>query len=113
MISVAISSTAALLQTATEKLGASTRWPDPASALAYRMLVASGFPAPVFASFPVAMPASSMLRMTPEIATYGYLLDQMGMESRSDWCNAVEHLRGREIYPPDRSEEHTSELQSH
>jgi hypothetical protein len=102
MISVAISSTAALVQAAMERLGAPSRWPDPASALAYRMLVASDLPAPAFASFPVATPTSAMLRITPEIATYGYLLDQIDTEGRVTWCNAIEHLRGREMYPPDR-----------
>jgi hypothetical protein len=102
MISVAISATAALLQTAREILGAPSRWPDPASALAYRMLIASDLPAPAFASFPVAAPTSAMLRITPEISAYGYLLDQIEHEGRVEWCNAVDHLRGREMYPPDR-----------
>lgn len=102
MISVAISATAALLQAATEKLSAPSRWPDPASALAYRMLIASGLPAPAFASFPVAAPAAARLRITPEISAYGYLLDQINPEGQAEWCNAIDHLRGREMYPPDR-----------
>lgn len=102
MISVAMSATAAIVQAAMESLGGPSRWPDPASALAYRMLLASGSSAPAFARFPVATPTSAMLRITPEIATYGYLMDQIDPKGRSVWCDAIDHLRGREMYPPDR-----------
>lgn len=102
MISVAMSATAALIEAATERLGAPSRWPDPASALAYRMLVASGLPAPPFANFPVASPTSAMLRITPEISAYGYLLEEIEPQGRVEWCSAIDHLRGREMYPPDR-----------
>lgn len=102
MTSVVISATAALLQAATERLRASSRWPDPASALAYRMLVATGHPAPSFASLPVALPTASTLRITPEISAYGYLLGEVRSEGRVEWCHAIDHLRGREMYPADR-----------
>jgi hypothetical protein len=66
------------------------------------MLVASDLPAPAFARFPVAAPTSARLRITPEISAYGYLLDQIQSEGRAEWCDAIDHLRGREMYPPDR-----------
>lgn len=103
MTSVVISTTAALLQAATELLRASPRWPDPASALAYRMLIASGFPAPSFANLPVVASSTAVtLRITPEISAYGYLLGEIEPEGRVEWCNAIDHLRGREMYPADR-----------
>lgn len=102
MTSVVISATAALLQAATERLRAPSRWPDPASALAYRMMVASGLPVPSFASLPVASPTAVTLRITPEISAYGYLLGEIEPEGRIEWCNAIDHLRGREMYPADR-----------
>lgn len=102
MTSVVISATAALLQAATERLRAPSRWPDPASALAYRMMVASGLPVPSFASLPVALPTAVTLRITPEISAYGYLLGEIEPEGRIEWCNAIDHLRGREMYPADR-----------
>lgn len=102
MIPVMISATAALLQAATERLRAPSRWPDPASALAYRIMTASGVPAPSFASLPIASLSSLALRITPEISAYGYLLEEIEPEGRVEWCNAIDHLRGREMYPPDR-----------
>ncbi len=102
MIPVAISATAALLDAATARLRLSTRWPDPVSAFAYRMFAASGLPPPSFASFCIAGPSASALRITPEIAGYGYLFDQLDDDGQQVWRDAIDHLRGREIYPPDR-----------
>lgn len=102
MISLVMSATAALLQAASERLRAPVRWPDAASALAYRILLASNVPAPSFAAFPIASPAAVKLRITPQISAYGYLLDVIDQEGRIEWCNAVDHLRGRDMYPSDR-----------
>jgi hypothetical protein len=102
MIAVAISATAALIDAATARLKSSTRWPDPVSAFAYRMFSASELPPPGFASFAIAAPNSSALRITPEIAGYGYLFDQLDADGQKVWRDAIDHLRGREIYPPDR-----------
>lgn len=102
MNSVAISATVALLSAATTRLGLSTRWPDPVSAFAYRMFATSQLAVPSFAEYVFATPSASALRITPEIAGYGYLFDQLDADGQHVWCAAIDHLRGRETYPPDR-----------
>jgi hypothetical protein len=102
MIPVAISATAALLEAATARLAFATRWPDPVSALAYRMFLAADLPPPAFASFPIPAPEASALRITPEIAGYGYLYARLQPDGQAVWRDAIDRLRGREVYPNDR-----------
>jgi len=44
----------------------------------------------------------ALLRRTPELAAFGYVLDRCPDEMPGIWLEGVEHLRGREIYPADR-----------
>jgi hypothetical protein len=46
--------------------------------------------------------SGGLLRRTPEIAAYGYVLDRADGDTQALWLEAIEHLRGREIYPADR-----------
>ncbi|MFA6243348.1 MAG: hypothetical protein WC655_20585 [Candidatus Hydrogenedentales bacterium] len=102
MISVAMSATAALLQAASEQMRSSERWPDPATAFACRILDGAGLPRPKFASYPVAVPSAASLRLTPQLAAHGYLLENAEDNDNAVWVEAIDHLRGREIFPSDR-----------
>jgi hypothetical protein len=46
--------------------------------------------------------SAGLLRRTPEIAAFGYVLDFSDSATVALCIEAVEHLRGREIYPADR-----------
>jgi hypothetical protein len=102
MISVAMSATAKLLQVASAQLRSSTRWPDSATAFAFRIFEGAGLPPPSFAQLPVTVPSLASLRLTPELATHGYLLRMAVAPTQAVWLDAVDHLRGREIFPADR-----------
>ena len=102
MIAVAMSATATLLQAASNQLRSSTRWPESATTFACRILEGANLPLPGFAEMPVVLPSAASLRLTPELAAHGYLLRKATDNNRSVWLDAIDHLRGREIFPSDR-----------
>lgn len=53
-------------------------------------------------SQPLRQTSAALLRRTPEIAAFGYVLDRADAGTLALWNEAIEHLRGREIYPADR-----------
>ncbi len=53
-------------------------------------------------SQPLRPTTAALLRRTPEIAAFGYVLDRAGAATLALWNEAIDHLRGREIYPADR-----------
>ncbi|WP_411034748.1 hypothetical protein [Shinella sp. BYT-45] len=99
---IAMISTAAVLESADAVLSATSRWPDTSTALASLTLTAAGLPTPRFAEGEVPAPTPAALRKTPELATYGYLLGRCDEATTITWLAAIDHLRGREIYPSDR-----------
>ena len=102
LASIAMTSTAAVLESANAVLSSASRWPDTSTALASLTLKAAGFPTPRFAEAEVPVPTAASLRKTPELATYGYLLERCDESTTTTWLAAINHLRGREIYPSDR-----------
>jgi hypothetical protein len=102
MRAVVASAAAEILQTAKLVLRSPTEWPAPASGFAYRVFTASGMQKPGFMSERMRETTSALLRRTPELAAFGYVIDQCSDATVALWLDGIEHLRGRDIYPPDR-----------
>lgn len=102
MTAVAISVSAAVLEAAGAVLMAPQRWPDPASGLGHRIFLRAGAVEPDFMLQPLRGTSAMSLRRTPELAAFGYLIDRADKDTAALWRDAVEFLRGREIYPADR-----------
>jgi hypothetical protein len=96
------STTAALATAAAAVLQAPSSWPEPAIGLAYRIFARAGVPAVPSMTQPLRPTTETLLRRTPEIAAFGYVLDRVDATVLDLWADAVERLRGREIYPGDR-----------
>lgn len=93
---------AAILAEAQRQLGQDCVWPDPTSGLAHLLLKRHRRPLQgAMASKPPPVEAQ-MLRRSPVLAGYGYVLDQLSDDDKSSWVEAVEYLRGRDPYPTNR-----------
>jgi hypothetical protein len=101
MSAVVASAAAEVIETAKLVLRSPTDWPAPASGFAYRVFTASGMPKPSFMSDPLRETTSAHLRRTPELAGFGYVIDRCSDATVVLWLDGIEHLRGRDIYPPD------------
>jgi hypothetical protein len=103
MNGVVLSITAAVREEANRILRASDSWPTAASGLAFKILqrdaTLSGGPL----QRPVGNSTATLLRRTPVLAAYGYVLDLAPEDTVALWVDEIEHLRGREIYPVDRN----------
>lgn len=103
MNGVVLSITAAVREEANRILRASDSWPTAASGLAFKILqrdtTLSGGPL----QRPVGNSTATLLRRTPVLAAYGYVLDLAPEGTVALWVDEIEHLRGREIYPVDRN----------
>jgi hypothetical protein len=52
---------------------------------------------------PLESTSAQLLRRTPVLAAYGYVLEIAHPDVVALWIEELEHLRGREIYPVDRN----------
>jgi hypothetical protein len=102
MSQLAISASAAIIEAANTVLESPSVWPQSATGLARRILVRAGAPLPSSMLHSLRQTTAGLLRRTPEIAAFGYVLDVADSATIALWIEAVEHLRGREIYPADR-----------
>jgi hypothetical protein len=102
MNQLVLSASASLIDAASAVLHAPSTWPEPAIGLASRILVRAGMPPIPLMSQPLRQTTAALLRRTPEIAAFGYVLDRADAPTLALWNEAIEHLRGREIYPADR-----------
>ena len=102
MSQLAISASAAIIEAANSVLQSPSVWPQPATGLARRILVRAGAPLPSTMLHSLRQTSAGLLRRTPEIAAFGYVLDFADSATVALWIEAIEHLRGREIYPADR-----------
>jgi len=102
MSAVVLSGVAAALETARAVLEGPQTWPDPATGLACRLFARSGTPEPAFMSRPLKGTSAALMRRTPELAAFGYVADRCDDATSEGWIEALEHLRGRDIYPADR-----------
>ncbi|WP_156332513.1 transposase [Rhodopseudomonas sp. AAP120] len=103
MNGVVLSITAAVQDEANRILRGSGSWPTAAAGLASKILqrdaTLSGGPF----DRPVTNSTAALLRRTPELSAYGYVIDLAPAETVALWVDEIEHLRGREIYPADRN----------
>ena len=102
MSRLVISASADIIAAAQDVLHLQSSWPDPAIGFASHIFRRTGT-----AAIPLMMQAlrqttAALLRRTPEIAAFGYVLDLADAPTVALWIDAIEHLRGREIYPADR-----------
>jgi len=102
MSRLVLSASAALIDAAGAALHGRSSWPEPAIGLASRILIRAGMPAIPLMSQPLRQTTAALLRRTPEIAAFGYVLDRADACTLAMGNEAIEHLRGREIYPADR-----------
>lgn len=102
MNQVVLSASAALIDAAGVVLHAPSSWPEPAPGLASWIFARAAMPPVPLMSQPLRPTTAALLRRTPEIAAFGYVLDRADAETLALWNEAIEHLRGREIYPADR-----------
>jgi hypothetical protein len=96
------SATAKILDTAKSVLTGPISWPNPATGFAYRLCGQTGTVKPDFMNVPLRDTTSAHLRLTPELAAFGYTMKEANERTHQMWFEGLERLRGREIYPADR-----------
>jgi hypothetical protein len=97
-----LTASAGLIEGAHAVLSAPHPWPDSTTGFAYRIFQRTGTPLPSFMLEPLRPTSAPLLRRTPELAAFGYVLRLADSATAALWIDAFEHLRGREIYPADR-----------
>lgn len=102
MSSVVRSATAQVMQAANDVLRKDTPWPDTSAGFAYRICSRTGTDTPEFMRGALRSTTTALLRRTPELAAFGYVIESAAPPIQAIWLEAVEHLRGRDIYPADR-----------
>lgn len=102
MSELVFSASAAIIDAANRVLLQPSSWPEPATGFASRIFARTGTPPIPLMSEPLRRTSALLLRRTPEIAAFGYVLDRVDATTLALWTDAIEHLRGREIYPADR-----------
>jgi hypothetical protein len=103
MNGVVLSVTAAVREEANRILRTSSAWPTASSGLALKILQRDATLSEGQFERPVGNSTATLLRRTPELAAYGYVIDIAPEETIALWVDEIEHLRGREIYPVDRN----------
>jgi hypothetical protein len=93
---------AAALAATAGRLNSVASWPSSSTGFAYWIFDQTGTPKPPFATLPLKETSASALRRTPELAAFGYVMGLADAAIEKLWSEAIEHLRGREIYPADR-----------
>jgi hypothetical protein len=93
---------AVALDATAERLKSVATWPEPSTGFAFWIFGQTGTPKPAFAAFPLKETTAAALRRTPELAAFGYVMELVDEATAVLWSEAIEHLRGREIYPADR-----------
>lgn len=95
--------TARILDAAYAQVGRPAAWPDPESGFAFRLFQSAHLPAPSAFAEPLRLADAQLLRRTPELAAFGYLIRETNPATQADWITAFERLMGREIFPSDRN----------
>lgn len=102
MNSIVTNVLAVALGATAEQLKSVATWPEPSTGFAYWIFSQTGTPKPPFAALPLKETTAAALRRTPELAAFGYVMELADEATAVLWSEAIEHLRGREIYPADR-----------
>jgi len=103
MTGILASATARILDAAYVQVGRPAAWPDPGSGFAFRLFQYAHLPAPPAFGEPLRLADAQLLRRSPELAAFGYLIGQTSAATQADWIVAFERLMGREIFPSDRN----------
>jgi hypothetical protein len=103
MSGIVFSLTAAVREEANRILRASREWPTASAGLAFKILQRDATLSGGLFEQPVGNATATLLRRTPVLAAYGYVIDVAPEETVALWIDELEHLRGREIYPVDRN----------
>ncbi len=103
MNGLVLSVAAAVREEAGRVLRSSVTWPTAASGLAFKILQRDATLASGPFDRPVDECSAALLRRTPVLAAYGYVIERVPEQTRALWLDEIEHLRGREIYPVDRN----------
>jgi hypothetical protein len=101
MSGIVFSLTAAVREEANRILRASREWPTASAGLAFKILQREATLSGGLFEQPVGNATAILLRRTPVLAAYGYVIDVAPEETVALWIDEFEHLRGREIYPVD------------
>jgi hypothetical protein len=99
---IVTSATAAGIDAAKAMLRSPLDWPSPVTGFAHRVFSQTGTTKPDFMAQPLKATTAALLRRTPELAAFGYVIDIAEEATSALWIDAVKHLRGRDIYPADR-----------
>jgi hypothetical protein len=95
--------TSAFLREVETRIQQPASWPDPASGFAFRVLQASGQPIPAAYREPTRSAGVQLLRRSPDLAAFGYVIPQAPAQVQLDWSQAFSRLMGREAFPADRN----------
>ena len=99
MSQLVLSASASLINAASAVLHAPSSWPSPAMGLASRIFTRAGMPPIPPMSQPLRQTSAALLRRTPEIAAFGYVLDRADADSLALWNEALAHLRHYGLQP--------------
>ncbi|MCP3385989.1 hypothetical protein NLM31_36955 [Bradyrhizobium sp. CCGUVB4N] len=103
MSGVVLSAIAAVREEARRVLRTSEVWPTAASGLASKILQRDASLSVGLFDRPILNCPANLLRRTPVLAAYGYVIDAAPEQTVALWIDELERLRGREIYPADRN----------
>jgi REase_DpnII-MboI len=103
MSGLLLSSTAAVLETTLAQVGNPSLWPDPESGFATRLFRAANVPLPAAFLRPFRSAGLQILRRTPDLAAFGYVISTASTSIQRDWTQAFGRLTGREAFPSDRN----------
>ena len=103
MNNLLLSSTAEILDAAFAQVGHPPAWPDPESGFADRLFRAIELPRPTAFQQPFRSAGPPILRRTPDLAAFGYVIAAASATVQRDWALAFGRLTGREVFPSDRN----------
>jgi hypothetical protein len=95
MNGVVLSITAAVREESNRILRASQDWPTASSGLAFKILQHDATLSRGLFERPVGNSTATLLRRTPVLAAYGYVIDLAPERTVALWIDEFEHLRGR------------------
>lgn len=98
-----VSITSTILRDAQSRFQQPAAWPDPASGFAFRLLQAAGLPLPLAYQEPLRPAGANILRRSPDLAAFGYVIAAAAPQCQTEWSQAFGRLMGREVFPADRN----------
>ncbi len=103
MSDLLVSATSRVLEAALRQINRPAAWPDPASGFARCLFQAAGIQLPDAFCKPLRPCTPQLFRRAPDLAAFGYMLDETDTNTKDDWAQAFDRLMGREFFPSDRN----------